>query len=279
MAKKRKLLPPCGYMGGKRRVAGEVASRVITAGPPSFFDLCAGSGAITLGLVDAGYPASQITMVEAGPWGWFWSGVGDGSLDIASIERMLITELPSDPKKVASWLQDDVAKRGPTAATFLVLQAGSFGSVPVWWDGSRWRQANPEHNRGYNPRKYWQPGPSSKEKKPRGTIFNPSKIVDAVKRIASACAGVRAVCDKVESVDYSSAPSGTIFCIDPPYVGDSGYGVSLDVAAFVASGPRPLWVLEGRSMPGAQSQILGMRRGHNVNRGTARKPDYLNVFV
>jgi hypothetical protein len=103
--------------------------------------------------------------------------------------------------------------------------------------------------------------------------------VDGVKRIANACLGVQVVCGKVEDVDYSASPAGTIFCIDPPYVGDSGYGVDLDVDSFAAEGPRPLWVLEGRAMAGATSQIVGMRRGHNVNRGTARKPDYLNVFV
>lgn len=274
-----KLRPPCGYMGGKRRVSDEIAAQVLAAQPSAFFDLCAGSGAVALSVIEAGYPPAQVTMVEGGPWGWFWRDVGQGTLDVDLIERMLTIEIPSDPKLVADWLQTDVALQPPSAATFLVLQSGSFGAVPCWWDGQRWRQANPEHNRGYNPRKYWEPSGKSKETKPRGTIFNPHKIVKQVSEIAERCRGLRGIHGCVNALDYSREPSGTTYFIDPPYEGDSGYGVALDVATFIASGPRPLWVMEGREIPGAShAQLLGMRRGHNVNRNTARKPDYLNVF-
>lgn len=264
-------------MGGKRRVAPEIARLVMKENPPAFFDLCAGSGAVALGVIDAGFPAGMVTMIEAGPWGLVWKAVSQGSFAIDVLKRMFEHEMPEDPKAVAAWLKLDVALRPPSPETFLVLQAGSFGSVSVWWDGNRWRQANPEHNRGYNPRQYWEPGSDSKEKKPRGTIFNPGNIVAMMDRICTRCLGMKAVHGKIEEADLS-ASAGTIFCMDPPYKGDSGYGVSVDVDAFIRSAPRPLWVLEGRPLEGATHQLLAMRRGHNVNIGTSRKPDYLNIF-
>ena len=77
-----KLTPMCGYQGGKRRYAEYIAKRLMALGHERFYDVGAGSGAITLALVSMGVRPSQITAVDTGPWGWVWAEIGRGTFDM-----------------------------------------------------------------------------------------------------------------------------------------------------------------------------------------------------
>ena len=58
------LVPPCGYKGGKRVLAKLIVPHLLQTKADHYFDLCCGSGAITLALISAGIKPQQITMIE-----------------------------------------------------------------------------------------------------------------------------------------------------------------------------------------------------------------------
>ena len=269
---------PTGYKGSKRAIAGVIAAEIIATDPPHVYDLCAGSGAITLALIAAGYPVAQITMVEAGPWGMFYTEASEGGLCMGNLRALLLDEMPKDPRDVAAWVEGDVALRDPGAEEFIVLQAASYGSTPVWHDGERWRRGATSANRAYKARSYWEPGPLSKEKHPRGTIFNPSKIIDSVADIDVMCRGLGVIWGEVSLVSGEYQPA-TCY-MDPPYAGDSGYGWTVDVDAVLAAAPRPFLMSEGIAWPGATSaRQIGLRRGGAVSAGSARRQEWLSTFA
>lgn len=72
------LLPPVSYQGGKRRQAPEIVRHMALDPEQEMFDLCCGSGAVSLELISRGHNPAKITMVDAGPWGDVWRLVGAG---------------------------------------------------------------------------------------------------------------------------------------------------------------------------------------------------------
>jgi hypothetical protein len=272
------MLPPTGYKGGKRRLAKRIASEMLELNPHAdwYCDLCCGSGAVLLALRAAGVPATQLYAVEAGPWGMFWRAIADGSFDIDYLKALLFGAVPDDPRDVAAWCEESVATEEISPETFLVLQAASYGSTPLWHDGTRWRRGEPKANRGYKARGYWEPGPGSQEKKPRGTIFQPEKIVERTANAMAACRGMVVVYGLLEDAE---PPSQGVYYLDPPYEGATGYGYVLDTDAWIASGPRPLLVSEGRVTPKAdRSYELSARRGSALTANSTRGVELLNVY-
>ena len=73
---KAKILPPCSYQGGKQRVSKEIVDfifdTVIIKNDTKFFDLCCGSGVITLELISMGIKPENITkgikIVDIADW-------------------------------------------------------------------------------------------------------------------------------------------------------------------------------------------------------------------
>jgi len=273
--KARKLLPPTGYKGGKRKIAGAIADHLIRRKKTMIYDVCGGSGAVTLALIAADYPVDQITFVEAGPWGLFYKEASYGGLNMGYIREMFET-MPKDLKKVADWVEKDIALRDPGAEEFLILQAASYGSTPVWHDGDRWRRGDRSANRAYKARSYWQPGSASKEKKPRGTIFRPDKIINAVAEIDVRCRGLEVHWGDAFEVEYKE---DAVIYLDPPYSGDTGYGYDLDTDTFISQRPCALYLSEGLPKEGADSaEQLGVRRGGAVTNGSKRKSEWLNFY-
>lgn len=272
------LVPPCGYKGGKRVLAKLIIPHLLQTKADHYFDLCCGSGAITLALVSAGIKPQQITMVEAGPWGMFWKKIADGSFSVEKVEKLL-SERPN-PKLVKDWVEEMVCKMPVSAETFLIIQAAAYGSTPAWWDGTKWR-GDPSANRSYHARPYWQPGPTSKEKKPRGTIFCPDKILSRLTEIKNRCKNLNVFHGKVEDADLKKTKAA--YYLDPPYQGTTGYAFELDVEKFIANGPRPLFVSEGRQLLGANPVMCFNKiRGGNVTSGSKnkakRRQEFLNCF-
>lgn len=277
---RRELLPPTGYKGGKRRFAPLIATRILATCPSHVYDVCAGSGAVFLALIEAGLSPKSITAVEAGPWGLFWAEVASGTFALSRLKRLL-TNLPPAPE-VKAWLEETVAHEGHTTVAFLLLQAGAYGSAPVWWDGAAWRRGDAAAGRGYSARSFWEPGPASKETKPRGTIFQPMKIVERVEAAMEACRGMTVIHGRAENVDWRRE-AGTATYVDPPYAQGSGYGFTLDLSLLIREAPRPLFVSEGRPLEDADESIaIGERRGAGVSkragRASNRAPEYLSVW-
>lgn len=237
----------CGYKGSKRKFAAQIVDRILSLEPSHVYDVCCGSGAITIELVNRGYDPRCITMIDAGPWGFVWQTVGDGDLDVEYVKRMLTEDLPDNPRDVASWVEQDIALQEPSPERFIVLQAASFGATPVWWDGEQWRRGDASANRRYKARSYWEPKPDSKEKKPRGTIFTPDKVAAQTAEVANALFGVDGRCCRAESVEFRD---GVIY-IDPPYASFTGYGVDIDWRSIVERTSLPVLVSEGEVVEGA----------------------------
>lgn len=279
MTEKSKLVPPCGYVGGKRKFAAEIAARLLAHRPGRVYDIGAGSGAVSLALLAAGLPAEALTMVEAGPWGWFWRDAAEGVLDVSRIRALLQHAVDLPPREVAAWVEQDVATQPPSSATFVVLQAASFGATPVWWDGTGWRLGERHIVRAYRARSHWEPGAGSTETKPRGTIFTPMRVADLVEQASKAVRGATVVCGRAE--DLPPLEDSALAYIDPPYEGTSGYGATMDVPEVLRRLAGSAYVSEGRPLPGATLtvQLSGHRKGASLNgKGNASKSEWLSFF-
>ena len=76
---------PCAYQGGKQRVATQVVDLLLDAAPSpdsQFYDLCCGSGAVSIELVNRGVDPSRICMLDISSWGSFWSAIGSGTFEM-----------------------------------------------------------------------------------------------------------------------------------------------------------------------------------------------------
>src|SRR5262245_35526098 len=122
--------PLCGFMGSKRRWAPALVEAMGCDRP------------------------DRVVLVDAGPWGDVWTQLLNPTIrravaglllawDARRIED-LWTECVSVPPST------DPAQR---VAQYLLLQARSAGTIPVWWSGSRWEsptgsRTEAAHNRG-----------------------------------------------------------------------------------------------------------------------------------
>lgn len=274
-----KLVPPCGYAGGKRKWAADIAKILTSTKPDIIWDLFSGSGAITLELLSLGYAPTQLRMVEAGPWGAFYQAASRGELDLDRIRSLLLDQMPKDAREVKRWVEDEIATLAPTPENFLIIQAAAYGAVPVWWDGVRWRRGDVGANRGYSARSYWSPGPSSKEKNSRGTIFRPDKIVDTCEAIVRCTRGLKVYHDRIENIDLTKTEgSSVVYYADPPYEGSTGYGHAPEQGVLEAL-PRPLYVSEASALPGGTwAHKLGAARGGAISATSSRRNEWLTYF-
>jgi len=69
----QKLEIPCSYQGGKQRLAKQIVDIIFNENnidnDTKFYDLCCGSGAISIELMNRGIKPDKINMVDLSPWG------------------------------------------------------------------------------------------------------------------------------------------------------------------------------------------------------------------
>ena len=132
-----KLVPPCSYQGGKQRIAVDIVSKLFEENEVDeetvFYDLCSGSGAISIELINRGIKPKNIKMLDASEWGLFYKQVGEGSFDL-DVFKLYIDDIPKDITKIQQHIQDLYKQDAnvDTAYKFLILQAASFGSKAIW---------------------------------------------------------------------------------------------------------------------------------------------------
>ena len=272
----RRLLPPCGYQGGKRKFSQEIAQILLADKPAHVYDFCAGSGAVSLSLREAGLEPRCLTMVEAGPWGQWWQELLDGSLDLDLLEAgaQSIQDLP--PVDVAGWLEE-LASTWQPIETWLWLQAGTFGRLPVWWDGSRWRCGSIKRGRGYYPARHWI-APDGSKSVP--TIASVSKILERTAAAQDALRGAEVIHGKAQ--DVTVKPGSTIY-VDPDYQGTPGYLLSLPLEELL-----PQWLAAGCSVycseqtvrmePDAVIELGNRRRGGIQGSSKKRSTEKLLIW-
>ena len=260
------LLPPVAYQGGKKRLAPSILE--IVSPTNDFWDVCCGSGAVTLALIERGYPAARITMVESGAWGAFWKTVTTGDFDMERF-REIVKTIPSDLKLIQQWARDTAD--APVADcdvpyVFVLLQAAAFGGKAVDRMDGVWKHP------GF--RSFWEPTETSE----RRSVVNPMMPLPATieRRVADLVADSRLREVTVKHCDaMTTIPRGVTVYVDPPYLGTQQYnGRTLDLPVFIEQAQArgcDVWVSEAKPLLGGESVRLSKGRAKGGISGARRK--------
>lgn len=276
------LIPPCSYQGGKQRLAKDIVDIIFEQNDindtTKFYDMCCGSGAIALELINRGVHPNNITMVDNGVYGTFWSSIADGKFDI-DIFKHEIDKLPciSSIQKYLQELSNNSVDNELLPYHYLLLQSGSFGSKQIWVEGDTWK------NNSF--RSYWLPTESSKRRSPVNPMMPmPHTLFDRVSNIVKHLSGnIHAWNVDINKIDWSFDTNSIVY-IDPPYKNTTGYGFDFDYEAFIAKykGVVKLYISEGYEMSYAdQAVLLSKGRAKGCITGDVKKKpteEWLNIF-
>jgi len=267
------LKSPVSYQGAKQRIAGQLIDIMQPTG--LFYDLCCGSGAVSLELVNRGYDPRLIRMVDAGPWGLFWESIGRGTF-LPSMMEYWCNQVPTDRGEIKEFMEA-LSKQPADYTTvpyvFLLLQAGSFGGKAIWIKDGRWQNCSC--------RSYWQPTATSSRRSPVNPMMPmPETLYRRVCEVASAMRCVQGGCVRVEDMVANVGPDATVY-IDPPYDETTGYGHTLDVEAIIAQINAVTYVSEGRPVYGATKSFVmsaGRAKGGISGERKTANQEWLSVF-
>lgn len=280
---KLKLVPPCSYQGGKQRLANKIVDIIFEQNEitenTKFYDLCCGSGAISLEMVNRGFNPISITMVDKSPWGLFWEQIGSG-LFSPEVFEYYINDIPSDITKIKEHAQN-IAKEpvfegdlGHSVYKFLILQACAFGSTATWIENNQWKKAG-----GF--RNYWLPTETSNRKSPVNPMMPmPKGLLERVQEIAFEMHHVNGYYCDVNDINIEK---GSIVYIDPPYKNTQDYGYSFDYMRFIEKlkdKNSKIYISEGYGF-GSETILLSGGRskgGINGNKTKKSNEEWLNIF-
>ncbi len=265
-----KMRVPCAYQGGKQRVASQIVDLLLEAAPgpnSRFYDLCCGSGAVSIELVNRGIDPSRIWMLDISSWGAFWSAIGSGTFNLDVFDRFL-SELPNDKRDFkAHMLSLSALPVGDhEVELYPLLQACSFGGKQIWRNGERWVNACF--------RDYWEPTTTSIRRSPANPM-QPSST-ELRRRISALMTGMKGVtCLNMDIMTLLNdpLPSNAVVYIDPPYQSTTKYAFSFDLTSFINHfcevNQAPVFVSEGiplndnalmLNFGGANGGISGIRK-------------------
>lgn len=248
-----KLKAPLSYQGGKQRVAEKLVGIIKgDTNNTQYIDLCCGSGAVSVELINQGVHPSDITMIDASDWGRFWEQVSEGSFDKDLFED-LIYDIPKDPDMIQSHLKnlskeewDDRDEIIDVIPLWLCLQAGSFGGKHIWSEKGKFKNASF--------RSYWQPTETSSRRSPVNPMM---PMPDTLSRQVISCVDkmspIKTCNMRVEDFNWkfyegSRVKDKVVIFIDPPYDDTTGYGFDLDYKAWMTSLDLPenysLWITD-----------------------------------
>jgi len=261
---------PCAYQGGKQRVASQIVDLLLEAAPgpnSRFYDLCCGSGAVSIELVNRGVDPSRIWMLDISSWGSFWSAIGSGTFNMDVFDKFL-SELPSDKRDFKAHMLALSARPvgDHEVELYPVLQACSFGGKQIWRQGQRWVNACF--------RDYWEPTATSIRRSPANPMQpSPTELRRRIDSLVNGMRGVTCLNMDIVTVLNDPFPSNAVVYMDPPYQSTTSYAFNFDVTSFVnrfrAVNKIPLFVSEGIPLSdnalmlnfgGANGGISGIRK-------------------
>lgn len=278
----KKLVPPCSYQGGKQRLAKQIVDIIFEQNnineDTKFYDLCCGSGAITLELINRGIHPSNITMVDKGVYGAFWNSIANDEFDL-EIFKSEIDKLPElkDIQKYLQELSNQDVDGNKLEYHYLLLQSGSFGSKQIWTENNRWK------NNSF--RSYWLPTETSSRRSPVNPMMPmPNTLYDRVKDIVEYLGGnINAINSDISKIEWHFDKNSIVY-IDPPYKNTTGYGSDFDYEEFVINNWAyvNIYVSGGYKMDSAEDAILlskGRTKG-NISGNVKKKPveEWLNIY-
>lgn len=275
------LLPPCSYQGGKQRLSNLICDIVEEREGSDFvfYDLCCGSGSVSLEMVCRG---QYTTMVDKGPYGSFWSLIGDNKFDLG-ILRKEIDKLP-EINKIGEYLKElsnEPVNTDLFVYHYLLLQAGSFGSKQIWIRGNKWC------NNTF--RNYWKPTENSNRRSPVNpmmpmpeTLY--SRVYDILTYGSSYIKGYN--CDIFDSIEMIKKDKRRkVIYIDPPYQNTTGYFESFNIFKVIEElKGEHLYISEGfefEDILGCESIILSEGRKKGNVSGSLKKnavKEVLNII-
>ena len=280
---------PCSYQGGKQRSAKQIVDIFYKENnindDTKFFDLCCGSGAISLELINRGFNPNNITMIDNGCFGQFWQDIANGEFDLDIFKRE-IENLPN-LENIQSYLKklsDLPVDEDKMVYHYLLLQAGAFGSKQIWIENNKWK------NNTF--RSYWLPTETSNRRSPVNPMMPmPDTLYNRVEAIVEQLSGSiiasrESVFDAVYRIDEerNKGNKNIIIYIDPPYANTTGYKETFDIYSLEGQiwGTSPIYISEGYKMQGASESYLlsvGRTKG-NISGEAKKKPteEWLNRF-
>ena len=277
----QKLVPPCSYQGGKQRLAKQIVDVIFEQNKinedTKFYDLCCGSGAITLELINRGVNPKNITMVDASMWGKLWEAIANNEfkLDIFKNEIDKLPEI-SDINKYLKEINNNKIIKELDIYHFLLQQAGSFGSKYIDSNGDNWVNSTF--------RNYWTPTKTSNRRSPVNPMMPmPNTLFQRIELIIKNISGdIKAIHSKIENVDWCFDNNSIVY-IDPPYKNTSGYNYDFDYEDFIINNRGVnIYISEGYKMSCSDDSILlskGRTKG-NISGDVKKKPveEWLNVY-
>lgn len=273
------LKPPATYQGAKTRISKKIVDIIlndINNNSFDFYDLCCGSGAITLELYNQTGESHNMTMLDWSPWGDFWKSIGEGWFSF-EIFRSIINNIPEDKRDVKAYLEN-LSKEAPDIFhiyKFLLLQAGSFGGKAIWIDNGKWQNCSF--------RNYWQPTPTSNRRSPVNPMMPmPEEIYKRVFDISANLSFViNGKCQKIETFDKIKKDS--IVYIDPPYSNSTAYGSDFDLIHEIRRiqnyYPKKIYVSYGKQISKNAIFISEKRSKGNISgNNSAGVQEWLNII-
>jgi site-specific DNA-adenine methylase len=268
-----KLESPCAYQGGKQRIATDVVNILLkyANSDSHFYDLCCGSGAITIELIKQGVNPQNITMVDASTWGVFWNMIGTGTFDMKRF-RECVDSVPTDITQIQSYIKE-LSKQPSnidTAYVYLLLQSASFGSKAIWSKDDKWC------NTSF--RNHWLPTPTSNRKSHVNPMMPmPNTLYSRVENLYNNMIGVNGINDDLQNVIIRE---NAIVYIDPPYSNTTGYGFNFDVMSYIQSIPNnKVFVSEGYKMTDNAIQVTKDRKKGGISgERKSKNEEWVNIF-
>ena len=283
---------PCSYQGGKQRLAKQIVDIFYAENKidehTQFYDMCCGSGAISIELLNRGVNPQNIHMIDKSPWGLVWEMIGEGSFEL-SIFNEFVESIPKDITKIKQYAVDII--NNPVDIDmlpyhFLFLQSCAFGSTATWVEDNKWCRAG-------GLRHYWLPTETSNRRSPVNPMMPmPENLYKRVKLLCDKANGINGYCMDVfdfvyvldEEWDIKNNKNLIIY-IDPPYQNTQQYGYSFNIYELERQiwNNVPIYISEGIKLEGAKKVCLlstGRTKG-NINGKTKKKPveEWLNKFV
>lgn len=262
---------PCAYQGGKQRVAAQIVDILLEAAPgpnSRFYDLCCGSAAVSIELVNRGVDPSRIWMLDISSWGSFWSAIGSGTFNMDAFDQFL-SDLPRDKREIKSHMLalSALPVGEHEVELYPVLQACSFGGKQIWRNGERWANACF--------RDYWEPTATSIRRSPANPMQpSPTELRRRIAALVNGMRGVTCLNTDIMTAISDPFPSDAVVYVDPPYQSTTGYAFGFDVTSFINSfrqvNQAPLFISEGIQLSdnalmltfgGAKGGISGNRKG------------------
>lgn len=275
-----KLRVFCSYQGGKQRIAREIVEHLLNASrgkDTRYYDLCCGSGAISIELVNRGISPSNIVMLDHSSWGNFWSSIGAGTFDIEFFSHLL-SEIPDDKRKVKDHIRSIAAADvgSHEAEIYTILQASSFGGKQISYENGKWKNAFF--------RDFWEPTPTSTRRSPANPMQpSPEELGRRVNLLYQRMRGVTCFRDDIDSVSEMMIPEDAIVYVDPPYQATTGYAFNFEIDKFVTSfkekRSNTLFVSEGSPLNSASIQLqVGGPNGGISGRRALKHQEWISRF-